>query len=198
MSSKHIDLIDFLVAALVQHDRELTALSSSLQQSIRLLSSERLGPVSEKVDELLRQFRVLKSEVQRLETNSLKLKASTRLSHSLAKTFQALSEEEGMTIHDVASLTGRSRTMETLYLNRLVEVGLARKTKKGRKYYFTKTAVDGLSRPVGQVEGLKSVMILSLVSERGLEDPKKARVLVSRRLKSLKDWRLERSTILSR
>ncbi|MFQ6076751.1 MAG: helix-turn-helix domain-containing protein [Candidatus Bathyarchaeia archaeon] len=208
-SGKHSQVLDFLLAALVQHDRELTALGDSLQESIRLLNKERsieeynsqmgrqssVDTVLKKMDGVVKELWALERSMRRLETDSLELKASTTLSRALAKTFQALSEEGGMTAREVSTLTHRSRAMESLYLNQLSALGLVEKTRRGRRYYFTKKP---LRRPVTPVKDSKRVMILVLVSERVSEEPEETQDLVSSRLSNLKDWRLERSAILSR
>lgn len=205
----HLQALDFTLAALVQHDRELSALGEKLQESIRLLSTRRLSrddgsssrhPSSSeallrKMDEAVKELRALKMGMERLEEGSLELKASTTLSSPLAKTFQTLSEERAMTAGEVARLTHRSRSIESVYLNQLSSLGLVEKTKIGRRRHFTKKP---LYRPVAPVKDSKRVMILVLVSERVSEEPEGIRDLVSHRLSNLRDWRLERSAILSR
>ena len=207
---KPLEALDFLAATLIQHDRELTALGDSLQESIQLLNKERFvekyestigkpssdGIVLEKMDEIVRELRALENKMQKLESRSVEFEASTDLSSSQAKTLRALSYEKKMSASEVMSLTGRSRALETVYLNQLVRLGLVEKTKKGRKHYYAKKI---LHQPLTGEEGSKKVMILVLVSENmSGEAQEDIRELVSHRLSDLKEWQLEQSTILSR
>lgn len=204
---RNLEVMDFVVSALTEHDRELTALGNSLQESIHILNKEKFiekyesqisgtQAVLEKIDELAKAFRILERRMQSLESRSVELEASTELSSSQAKTLRALSYEKKMSVSEVMSLTGRSRALETVYLNQLVRLGLVEKTRGGRKHYYAKKL---LHQPLTAEEGSKKVMILVLVSENASgEAQEDIRELVSRRLSNLKEWQLEQSTILSR
>ena len=208
---KPLAALDFLVTTLIQHDRELTALGERLQESIRLLNQERLvekydsmvdkkssmEALLEKMNNAVTGLQVLGSRMQKLESDSLQLEVSRRLSTTHIKTYQALFEEKGITAPEVAGLTHRSRATETIYLNQLVERGFVEKLKKGKKCYYTKVPLrQTASPPSSSIHG--KVMILVMVSEEMSEDQKDVEDLVSHRLSDLKNWRIEKSTILSR
>ena len=206
-----LQVLDFLVAALNEHDRELTALGDSLKESIRLLNTERFvekydptlglsgaNNVLKKMDEVVESLQTFNDRLCKLEKTSFELKASTKLPNSLTKTYGLLSEEEGMTIMEVAGLTGRSRSLECVRLNQLLVLGFVEKMKKGRKHYYTKKP---LYEPVASAPDSKRIMILVMVSEQVSEDyeePRQIQDLVSRNLSDLKNWRFERSVILPR
>ncbi len=199
--ANQLTTLDFVVAALMKHDRELTALGDTLKELIQSIKAERLeksGSSMKLSEDLLKQIAEAVGDLrtlsmQRPEANALDLKASTYLSNAQARTFKALSYGEEMTISEVAELTGRDRTIETIHLNHLAALGFAAKTKRGRRYYFSKKP---LSQPIAQVRDPKKVMFLVLVSENVSEEPMEIRDLFSRHLSDLKNWKLERSTIL--
>ncbi len=58
------------------------------------------------------------------------------LAPHLAKTYQVLRNKGRVTALDVSVETGRSRSLESVYLNQLVALGLASKQRIGRKLYF--------------------------------------------------------------
>ncbi len=204
--------MDFLAAALIQHDKELTALGESLQESVQRLNKERLlekyestaanrpsedRVILEKMDEISKQLHALEDKMKKLEARP-ELEVPTELSPSQAKTFKALSYEKKMTISEVRSLTGRGRALETVYLNQLARLGLVEKIKRGRKYCYARRLPR---QPLLLTEGKisKKVMILVLVSENVSEEAEEdVRELVSHRLRDLKEWQLEQSTILSK
>lgn len=195
--------LDFVISALMNHDRELTALGDTLKELIQSLKAKKLEKYESSMklsEDLLKQISEVVSalrtlSIQRSETDALELKASSHLSRAQDKTFQALSYGKEMSISEVAKSTGRTRTIETIYLNHLSALGFVTKIKKGRKYHFSKKL---LSQPIIQENDPQKVMILVLVSENASEEPGEIQDLVSRHLNTLKDWKLERSTILSK
>lgn len=65
-------------------------------------------------------------------------KTQESLPSYLAKTWKALQAGRGWA-GEIADRTGRSRSTESSYLNRLVEMKLADKEKEGRRVYFRPT-----------------------------------------------------------
>jgi predicted RNA-binding Zn-ribbon protein involved in translation (DUF1610 family) len=58
------------------------------------------------------------------------------LAPHLAKTYQVLRNKGRVTALEVSMETGRSRSLESVYLNQLVALGLASKQRVGRRLYF--------------------------------------------------------------
>lgn len=187
-SDNRLQILELLLAALTRHDEELTTISNRLQEFTQLFNKRWDFPTETSGTE------GLGNKMQRLEITPVEHNL-VRLSRAHAKTFQTLSEERGMTILEVANVTHRSRATENLYLNHLVDIGFVEKAKKGRRYYFNRR-IANLNRLIGSVQGPSSVMILTLVSKGVLEEPD--RINLINNLSSLKDWKLERSVILSR
>ncbi len=204
-SSRPLEALDLLTTTLLRHDRDLTALGNSLRKSIELLNTKKLvekhespilssvEPLLKKIEEVVKELHALEGRMKKFETRTLKFKASTVLTRTLAKSYQALSDENGMIASKIASLTGRSRALESIYLNQLSAIGLVEKTKKGRKFYFTKKPHDSFITPE---KNSKNVMLLILVSERMSDHSENIQDLISQRLSDLKEWKIERSTIL--
>jgi len=59
-----------------------------------------------------------------------------KLSKSLIETLLAVDKLEAASASDVARETGRSRSVESIYLNQLERMGYLEKFRKGRKIYF--------------------------------------------------------------
>ena len=55
---------------------------------------------------------------------------------SLRKTMMAILELKEATAEETASKTGRTRSLETIYLNQLARMGYLSRLRKGRKVYF--------------------------------------------------------------
>ncbi|MEM2926406.1 MAG: helix-turn-helix domain-containing protein [Candidatus Bathyarchaeia archaeon] len=62
------------------------------------------------------------------------------LPDSLRRTFFALGGLGEATAEEVAERTGRTRSVETIYLNQLVRMGFLARERKGRKIYFKQVA----------------------------------------------------------
>lgn len=58
------------------------------------------------------------------------------LPDSLRRTILALRGLREATTEEVAERTGRTRSVETIYLNQLVRMGLLARERRGRKIYF--------------------------------------------------------------
>lgn len=54
----------------------------------------------------------------------------------LYKTLEAILEIKKGTAEDVSKVTGRAKTIESRYLNRLNKIGIVAKIKEGRKVYY--------------------------------------------------------------
>ncbi|MFH0897395.1 MAG: hypothetical protein V1850_05035 [Candidatus Bathyarchaeota archaeon] len=208
---RNLQVLDFLTAALIKHDQELSELGEKLQESIERLTKGRFlenfkssvrqssddGALLNRIDEVHTELQTLKRNISWLGSNSLELEVTRKLSRTHIRTYRTLSEEIGMTASEIADLTSRSRASELVYLNQLVALGFVKKVKAGRKQYYTKVPIQHTESPSPtSIHG--KVMILVMVSEEMAEDQNDVEDLVSRRLSDLKNWRIERSTILSR
>jgi len=60
-----------------------------------------------------------------------------QLAPHLAKTYQVVRSKGQVTAMDVSMVTGRSRPLESVYLNQLVALGLLSKRRVGRRLYFS-------------------------------------------------------------
>lgn len=77
-----------------------------------------------------------KPDVEKLETAPLDVITLLSLPDHLRKTAMAISKlGEGMA-EDVAGETGRTRAIESGYLNNLIRMGYVRKKRKGKKVIF--------------------------------------------------------------
>jgi len=210
-SKKPLETLDSIIATLILHGLELTSLSKNLQESIKLLNPKKLAEEHEtllheqssmngflkKMDKAITELQSLGTMMQRMEADTLQLEVSKRLSQTHLKTYQILSEGKGMTATEIASLTHRSRATETIYLNQMAALGFVEKTKKERRYHYKKKPQQPASKASDSPLSEK-VMILVMVSERPSEDSREVQELVSRHLSDLENWRIERSTIISR
>lgn len=61
---------------------------------------------------------------------------ATRLSEALRRTLNALQELGRAAAEEVAAKTGRARSLESVYLNQLTQLGLVRKVRVGKKVVF--------------------------------------------------------------
>jgi DNA-binding transcriptional ArsR family regulator len=59
-----------------------------------------------------------------------------RVSDALRRTLSALQELERATAEEVSAKTGRARSLESVYLNHLTQLGLVRKIRVGKKVVF--------------------------------------------------------------
>lgn len=81
----------------------------------------------------------------------------------LRKTLIALTTHEYATAQDIADTTKRARAVESSYLNTLVNMGLAKKQREGRKYRFStgkvKEEIKSLYKQIQQMpSNLREIM----------------------------------------
>jgi len=91
------------------------------------------------VEELLQK---ILDELRRLNSATEKSPAGfdwmvlLALPDHLRKTALILAKQGYVTAQDVSDITHRARAVESAYLNQLVNFGLAKKERKGRKVFF--------------------------------------------------------------
>jgi hypothetical protein len=79
---------------------------------------------------------VLSSSEKQTSVRSLDIKDLLEVPDSLRKTVLAIAELKEATANTTALKTGRTRSLETIYLNQLVRMGYLSRLRKGRKIYF--------------------------------------------------------------
>ena len=90
-----------------------------------------------KMDGDLKELNVGMNASRVEETKSIDSREILNLSASLQKTALALVRLGTATANRVASRTRRSRALESLYLNQLVQLGYAKKDRTKRIVYFS-------------------------------------------------------------
>jgi len=96
---------------------------------------ERLDKMEKKVQRLEEIINNLEKKIE--EPEGRKAKAEfMELPESIRKTMTAISRIRKASAKQVAEETGRTRGMESIYLNQLERLGYVEKTKKGRDVSF--------------------------------------------------------------
>lgn len=109
-------------------------LHTPLIEEIRRIMESSAERVEKAISKLLESSG--RSEVGPRETAPIRTAVRVMLSPALRKTLEALSQLGSATAEEVASLTGRTRPLESVYLNQLVQMGLVEKERRGQKIYF--------------------------------------------------------------
>ncbi|MHA1975204.1 MAG: hypothetical protein ACTSW1_19615 [Candidatus Hodarchaeales archaeon] len=123
---------------------EIQKTSDSLQLMIRGLHSEllELKDITQRISATIDNF--IEKDSRRMVESSLKeistgLDILTNVPQHLRRTFEIiypLREENGLTAKEVAEKTGKSRPLESDYLNQLADTGFVTKKKVGKKVLF--------------------------------------------------------------
>jgi len=98
---------------------------------------ERLKRIEEKLEALEKVL--IRSNAKspgKTATISISTKDLLALPDSLRKTMMTIQSLKEATTKEVAENTGRTRSVETIYLNQLVRIGYLTKQRRGRKIYF--------------------------------------------------------------
>lgn len=75
-------------------------------------------------------------EVPRRDTLTVGVEGLLELPDSLRRTMMALQELKEATAEETAGKTGRTRSVESIYLNQLARMGLLQRSRRGKKVYF--------------------------------------------------------------
>ncbi|MBW2637758.1 MAG: transcriptional regulator [Deltaproteobacteria bacterium] len=101
------------------------------------------GDVAERLKLIEERLGVLERLVARGSTGTSKALTSTisidnllSLPSSLQKTMMAIQELKEGTANEVAEVTERSRSVETIYLNQLARMGYLTRQRRGHRVYF--------------------------------------------------------------
>ncbi|MCS7118154.1 MAG: hypothetical protein NZ957_05165 [Thaumarchaeota archaeon] len=97
-----------------------------------------LESMTERIEKTVNKLIEASGQVETIPqvTTPTKVFTRTGLSPALRKTLNALSQVGSATAEEVASLTGRTRPLESVYLNQLVYMGYVTKERKGQRIYF--------------------------------------------------------------
>ena len=101
------------------------------------------GDVAERLELIEERIGVLERLVARRSTGTSKASTSTisidnllSLPSSLQRTMMAIQELKEGTANEVAEVTERSRSVETIYLNQLARMGYLTRQRRGHRVYF--------------------------------------------------------------
>jgi len=125
---KLIELNSRIVNLLVDIHKKVEEISELVEAEFKTLNMQ-----METINEIKELF-------SKDEMNTLKELDPTvllSLPDYLRKTLMELSKHEEATAETVSRNTGRSRAIESLYLNQLCRMGLARKKRVGKRVYFS-------------------------------------------------------------
>lgn len=95
---------------------------------------------AERLDKVIEEYFKAKPMYQVSQSTSVQRQGDitqVQLAPHLAKTYQVVRSKGRVTAVDVSVETGRSRPLESVYLNQLVALGLVSKQRAGRKLYFS-------------------------------------------------------------
>jgi len=98
----------------------------------------------ERVREIEKRLERLEKVVHKIESRypteerplPLSIKDLLDLPDSLRRTMMVVSDLKEATAEECSSKSGRTRSVETIYLNQLVRMGYMTRVRKGRKIYF--------------------------------------------------------------
>ena len=97
---------------------------------------ERLRKIEERLAFLESVISKTSPEYDKESTSSVNVDDLLSLPSSLQKTLVTIEELKEATASDVAEITERSRSVETIYLNQLDRMGLLTRQRKGHRVYF--------------------------------------------------------------
>lgn len=75
-------------------------------------------------------------EAPRRDTLTVGVEGLLELPDSLRRTMMALQELKEATAEETTEKTGRTRSVESIYLNQLARMGLLHRSRRGKKVYF--------------------------------------------------------------
>ncbi|MEM1953632.1 MAG: hypothetical protein QXP81_02255 [Nitrososphaerota archaeon] len=115
-------------------------LNESIGEELRKSMESLVSRIERAVQELVEINKELMMSRIRGEREEAKpvllMPRATRLSEALRRTLNALQELGRAAAEEVAAKTGRARSLESVYLNQLTQLGLVRKVRVGKKVVF--------------------------------------------------------------
>jgi len=100
-------------------------------------AEKRLAEIERRLEALERTVASMNLRSQgALPQSAVGVKELLALPDALRRTLLSLEELREATAEEVAKKSGRTRGIETIYLNQLVRMGYVTRTKRGRKIYF--------------------------------------------------------------
>lgn len=97
---------------------------------------ERLKRIEERLGVLERLVAKGPTGTPKASTSTLNMDQLLALPSSLQRTMVAIQELKEGTANEVAEVTERSRSVETIYLNQLARMGYLSRQRRGHRVYF--------------------------------------------------------------
>ncbi len=145
-SCRDVPLYMYVLASPSEEQRSVLAEWAGRGRNSESLSIEMVKVIdafAERLDKILDEYFKARPMYQVSQTTSVQPQGGVtqiQLAPHLAKTYQVVRNKGKVTALDVSIETGRSRPLESVYLNQLVALGLVAKHRVGRKLYFTPKA----------------------------------------------------------
>jgi len=97
---------------------------------------KRLDSIEKILNTMVPKASIIKSQAEIPRSTTSDIESLLELPDSLRKTMLAINELGEATADEIPKITGRVRSVESIYLNELVRMGRLAKTRKGRKVFF--------------------------------------------------------------
>jgi len=142
-SCKDVPLYMYVLAGPSEEQRNLLGEWFGRSRASENLSIEMVKVIdafAEKLDKVLDEYFKARPMYQVSQTTNVQQQGGVtqiQLAPHLAKTYQVVRNKGRVTALDVSIETGRSRPLESVYLNQLVALGLVTKQRVGKKLYFS-------------------------------------------------------------
>ncbi len=115
-------------------------LNEPIGEELRKMVEGLVSRIERAVQELIevnREMMLAKVRGEReAEKGVVSVPRASRVSDALKRTLSALQELRRATAEEVSAKTGRARSLESVYLNHLTQLGLARKVRVGKRVVF--------------------------------------------------------------
>ncbi len=115
-------------------------LNEPIGEELRKMVEGLVSRIERAVQELIevnREMMLAKVRGEReAEKGVVSVPRASRVSDALRRTLSALQELRRATAEEVSAKTGRARSLESVYLNHLTQLGLARKVRVGKRVVF--------------------------------------------------------------
>jgi predicted Zn-ribbon and HTH transcriptional regulator/predicted transcriptional regulator len=110
-------------------------IGEELRKTMEVLVS-RIEKAVQELIEVNREMMLAKVRGEREAEKGVVVQRAMRVSDALRRTLSALQELKRATAEEVSAKTGRARSLESVYLNHLTQLGLVRKIRVGKKVVF--------------------------------------------------------------
>jgi hypothetical protein len=114
-------------------------LNEPIGEELRKTMEGLVSRIEKAVQELIevnREMMLARVRGEREAEKGVVVQRAMRVSDALRRTLSALQELKRATAEEVSAKTGRARSLESVYLNHLAQLGLVRKIRVGKKVVF--------------------------------------------------------------